>query len=280
MSSDGTEARPHILVVEDDGTIALGVVRALEMDGYEVSHASTGEQALEIAAEREPDLVLLDWMLPGIDGLEVLQQLKAQQGHVPVIMLTARISEQDRVRGLDAGADDYVIKPFSLKELAARVRARMRSRARMQESGAWVEFGNVRVDLPHRILEKAGVESRLTTHEAGVLDDAQVLALEQGHGSESFALGGTLHGGGPVHARLHLLRALLLRLPAPLNRLILRRRLYRLMPESVPLLRGLLRLAEAARGQDINAQRYVGKYVHFLSRALATRSGKTRSSSK
>jgi len=169
MSSDGTEARPHILVVEDDGTIALGVVRALEMDGYEVSHASTGEQALEIAAEREPDLVLLDWMLPGIDGLEVLQQLKAQQGHVPVIMLTARISEQDRVRGLDAGADDYVIKPFSLKELAARVRARMRRRARMQESGAWVEFGTVRVALPPRILEKAGVESRLTTHEAGVL---------------------------------------------------------------------------------------------------------------
>ncbi len=125
-----------------------------------------------------------------------------------------------------------------------------------------------------------GTRATREAHEAGVLDDAQVLALEQGHGSESFALGGTLHGGGPVHARLHLLRALLLRLPAPLNRLILRRRLYRLMPESVPLLRGLLRLAEAARGQDINAQRYVGKYVHFLSRALATRSGKTRSSSK
>ncbi len=169
MSNPDAGNAPHVLLVEDDETIALGVVRCLEMEGYSVAHHTSGESGLEALAERVPDLAVLDWMLPGMDGIEVLESLKAKHPDVPVIMLTARISEQDRVRGLDAGADDYVVKPFSLRELAARIRARLRSKQRVAERDGWVEFGNVRVDLRHRILQKAGKEQRLTTHEAGVL---------------------------------------------------------------------------------------------------------------
>ncbi len=169
MSNADAESSHHVLLVEDDETIALGVVRCLEMEGYSVVHHTSGEEGLGAAAERTPDLVILDWMLPGMDGIEVLRTLKREQPEVPVIMLTARISEQDRVRGLDAGADDYVIKPFSLRELAARIRARLRSKQRVSDRDGWLEFGNVRVDLRHRILQKNDKELRLTTHEAGVL---------------------------------------------------------------------------------------------------------------
>jgi DNA-binding response OmpR family regulator len=169
MSNADPNAKPCILLVEDDSTIALGVVRMLEMDGYRVNHFTTGEEGLASVADDEPDLAVLDWMLPGMDGIEVLRTLKREHPGVPVIMLTARISEQDRVRGLDAGADDYVVKPFSLRELAARVRARMRTKQRVSEREGWIEFGSVRVDLRHRILQRDGEEIRLTTHEAGVL---------------------------------------------------------------------------------------------------------------
>lgn len=169
MMSAAAETTPSILIVEDDETIALGVVRCLEMEGFDVRHTTTGEAALATAAQRAPDLVLLDWMLPGMDGIDVLKQLKKAHPSAPVIMMTARISEQDRVAGLDAGADDYVVKPFSLRELAARVRARLRTHPPMEQSG-WIEIGRVRVDLRHRILQRGGEEQRLTTHEAGVLE--------------------------------------------------------------------------------------------------------------
>ena len=170
MSNAAMDNAPTVLLVEDDSTIALGVVRMLEMEGYRVEHFTTGEDGLAwIAGGTTPDLAVLDWMLPGMDGIEVLRTVKRDHPTVPVIMLTARISEQDRVRGLDAGADDYVVKPFSLRELAARIRARLRTKQRVSDRDGWVEFGNVRIDLRHRILEKAGEEVRLTTHEAGVL---------------------------------------------------------------------------------------------------------------
>ena len=159
-----------ILVVEDDDTLALGITRCLELEGYYVLHCATGEAGLAAAEDREPDLVVLDWMLPGIDGLSVLERLKQDKPELPVIMLTARDSEQERIRGLDAGADDYVVKPFSVKVLAARIRARLRSRVLVKGREGWVNFGNVRVDLRHRISEKDGEEQRLTTHEAGVLE--------------------------------------------------------------------------------------------------------------
>ncbi len=169
MSNTATDSSPTILLVEDDGTIALGMVRMLEMEGYTVKHFVTGEEGLASLAEGLPDLAVLDWMLPGIDGIEVLRTMKREHPSVPVIMLTARISEQDRIRGLDAGADDYVVKPFSLRELAARIRARLRTTQRVAEREGWLEFGSVRIDLRHRILVRDGQETRLTTHEAGVL---------------------------------------------------------------------------------------------------------------
>jgi DNA-binding response OmpR family regulator len=169
MSAAVNESTHNILLVEDDSTIALGVVRMLEMDGFVVKHFTTGEEGLASIADGAPDLAVLDWMLPGMDGIEVLRALKREHPEVPVIMLTARISEQDRVRGLDAGADDYVVKPFSLRELAARIRARLRSKQRVAERDGWVEFGEVKVDLRHRILHRGDDEIRLTTHEAGVL---------------------------------------------------------------------------------------------------------------
>lgn len=169
MSNAGTDSTPTILLVEDDSTIALGMVRMLEMEGYTVKHFTTGEEGLDSLGAGLPDLAVLDWMLPGIDGIDVLRTIKREHPSVPVIMLTARISEQDRVRGLDAGADDYVVKPFSLRELAARIRARLRSTQRVGEREGWIEFGSVRIDLRHRILERDGQETRLTTHEAGVL---------------------------------------------------------------------------------------------------------------
>jgi DNA-binding response OmpR family regulator len=169
MSNVDSEGTPTVLLVEDDSTIALGIVRMLEMEGYAVHHFTTGEEGLASVERERPDLAVLDWMLPGMDGIEVLRTIKREHPGVPVIMLTARISEQDRVRGLDAGADDYVVKPFSLRELAARIRARLRTKQRVSNREGWIEFGNVRIDLRHRILEKGGEEMRLTTHEAGVL---------------------------------------------------------------------------------------------------------------
>ncbi len=115
----------RILLVEDAPDLARVVVRELEAAGYETVHAADGPTALELHARERPDLVILDWMLPGLDGLEVLRRLR-QTAPTPVLMLTARSEELDRVVGLEVGADDYVTKPFSMRELVARVRALLR----------------------------------------------------------------------------------------------------------------------------------------------------------
>lgn len=116
----------RVLVVEDEGDLARVIKRHVENIGCQVRIAPTGESALEAAATSEFDLVLLDVMLPGIDGLEVCRRLRARQQYMPVLMLTARSSEADKVLGLETGADDYITKPFSLRELIARVRAMFR----------------------------------------------------------------------------------------------------------------------------------------------------------
>jgi len=162
------EKSARIVVVEDDDTIALGLVQALRFAGYEVRHFDRGETALDGIAEWKPNLVILDVMLPGIDGLTVLKYLRERDPNLPVIMLTAKTGVNDRVDGLDSGADDYVTKPFSARELLARVRARLRTTA-LPEDPDHFQFGDNVADLRRRVIRKGEREIRLTTHEAGVL---------------------------------------------------------------------------------------------------------------
>jgi DNA-binding response OmpR family regulator len=121
-----------ILLVEDALDLAQVIVRELEAAGYEVMHAGDGLIALQLHAAHQPDLVILDWMLPRLDGLEVLRQIR-QSSATPVLMLTARDEEADRVIGLEVGADDYLTKPFSMRELVARVRALLRRIERVRQ---------------------------------------------------------------------------------------------------------------------------------------------------
>lgn len=146
--------KPHILVVEDEEAIATMVQYNLEKEGFEVSMAHDGEEGLQMVKERQPDLVLLDWMMPNLSGVEVCERLRATDGtmNIPIIMLTARGEESDRIRGLDTGADDYMVKPFSPKELVARIHAVLR-RLRPAFSKRKLNFGDLHVDLSaHKVM--------------------------------------------------------------------------------------------------------------------------------
>ncbi len=158
-----------ILIIEDDETIAKGLVSALKHERFEVRHADSGERGLEMLRADPPDLLLSDIMLPGMDGLQVMRTVKSEMPNLPVIMLTAKTDEIDRVMGLEMGADDYVTKPFSIREVIARIKARLRERSTERKIPDTFSFGNVTVDLRRRVLTKDGKESRLTTHEAGTL---------------------------------------------------------------------------------------------------------------
>lgn len=139
---------PYILLAEDEAPIHTMVRYNLEKEGFEVAVAEDGREALEMLEDRLPDLVILDWMIPGVDGIEICQQLRRRSDtrSLPVIMLTARGEEQDRLEGLDSGADDYVIKPFSPKELIARVRAVLR-RTRPVVVEKILEYQGLKADL-------------------------------------------------------------------------------------------------------------------------------------
>lgn len=167
-----TETPPFVLVVEDDPAIADVVVRYLTREGLDVVAVGDGRDALEAAAVRWPDLVVLDLMLPGLDGLEVCRRLRGR-APVPVIMLTARGDEEDRVLGLELGADDYVVKPFSPRELTARVRAVLRRAvATGVPDGLTVEVietGALRIDLPARQVSVDGELAALTAREFDLL---------------------------------------------------------------------------------------------------------------
>lgn len=161
-----------ILVVEDEEALARVVVRELQGAGYRAVHAADGEAALAALDEAQPDLVILDWMLPGIDGLEVLRRVR-RSCSVPVLMLTARGAEIDRVVGLEVGADDYVTKPFDLDELHARVRAALR-RASMAAANQTVEMlsfdqGRLRIDLAAHKVSANGMDVSLTPIEQKLL---------------------------------------------------------------------------------------------------------------
>jgi two-component system, OmpR family, alkaline phosphatase synthesis response regulator PhoP len=159
----------RILVVEDQRDLALGLRANLEVEGYEVDVAETGEDALRLAADRRPDVVILDIMLPGMDGYEVLARLRAAKLAMPVLMLTARAEEFDKVRGFRAGADDYVTKPFGVMELLVRIQALLRrgppresdAQAAASPPGA-LRLGDVEVDLESHTVRRNGEELSLT----------------------------------------------------------------------------------------------------------------------
>lgn len=147
------QVRPRVLCVEDDPALAVMLRYNLEKLGYVVDEASDGQEALLRVAEVTPDIVLLDWMLPSLSGLEVCRQLRRrpETRDVPVIMLTARVEESDSIRGLNTGADDYITKPFSMEALAARMRALLR-RVRPQQGSRLLEFHDIVLDpTEHRV---------------------------------------------------------------------------------------------------------------------------------
>ncbi len=168
---------PDILLVEDDQELSAVVSNRLRESGYEVRTAFTGPEALEQVAEKEPDLVLLDIMLPEMDGLEVCRRLRSSHPLLYIMMLTARTEEMDRVVGLEVGADDYLTKPFSLSELIARVRSALR-RLRLTEEAMGdapqadmevIEAGHLTIDPVKRIVTSDGSEIGLTVLEFDLL---------------------------------------------------------------------------------------------------------------
>ncbi|MES2862396.1 MAG: phosphate regulon transcriptional regulator PhoB [Pseudomonadota bacterium] len=163
--------QPYILVMEDEDALSTLLQYNLEKEGYDVVVAADGEEGLVQIDERQPDLVLLDWMLPKVSGIEVCRRLRGrpETRNLPVIMLTARGEESDRVRGLDTGADDYLTKPFSMVELIARIRAVLR-RIRPGLADDRVGHGDIVIDrVAHRV-RRAGKEVHLGPTEFRLLD--------------------------------------------------------------------------------------------------------------
>ena len=162
----------RILLVEDDRNMALGLEFNLRSEGYEVVVCADAENALETLAKGpEFDLVALDWMLPGKDGLEMLRQLRADNNRIPVLLLTARDSKEDIIEGLDSGADDYLTKPFDLNILLARIRSLLRSRSwrAAGEAPDEARFDHIHVDFNSLTAEVRGKVSKLTYKEAQIL---------------------------------------------------------------------------------------------------------------
>jgi two-component system, OmpR family, response regulator MprA len=158
-----------ILVVDDERAVRESLRRALELEGYEIELAEDGSQALErLEAEREPDAVVLDVLMPGVDGLEVSRTLRRKGSRVPILMLTARTQVEDRVEGLDAGADDYLTKPFALEELLARVRALLRRTG--DSAGETLRFADLELDPGTREVTRGDERIELTRTEFSLLE--------------------------------------------------------------------------------------------------------------
>ncbi|NPA92202.1 MAG: response regulator transcription factor [Chloroflexi bacterium] len=172
---------PRLLLIEDDEGIVRFLRRALIYEGYQVDVATDGETGLALARENMPDLVILDWMLPGLDGLEVARRLRAM-GDVLILMLTAKTSVADRVQGLDMGADDYMVKPFNMDELLARIRALLR-RSRHEEPKVY-RFADLELDTGTHEARRGDRKIALTAKEYELLElfmrhPRQVLTREQ-----------------------------------------------------------------------------------------------------
>lgn len=160
-----------ILLVEDDPALALGLRDTLQFEGFRVLHAQTGENALDLTAREQPDCIILDLMLPGMNGYQVCSTIRSSDAVTPIIMLTARAQEADKIRGLDAGADDYVTKPFSVGELVARVRAAIRRRGLRTGSQSQSSFkiGQVNVDPSNQTLFRDGETISISFYESELL---------------------------------------------------------------------------------------------------------------
>ncbi len=174
--------KSHILVVEDEGKLAQFIQLELEYEGYEVTVVNDGLGGLATAREITPDLILLDWMLPGISGLEICRRLRQTGDKVPIILLTAKDEVSDRVAGLDAGADDYIIKPFSIEELLARIRANLRRN--QEEDSTSLQFSDLRLDRSSREVYRNNRLIELTAKEFDLLEyliahPRQVLTRDQ-----------------------------------------------------------------------------------------------------
>jgi two-component system phosphate regulon response regulator PhoB len=162
---------PRIMVVEDESSLALLLAYNLEAEGYLVDREERGDEAELKLAEMTPDLVILDWMLPGVSGLEICRRLRAREATrtLPIIMLTARGEESERVRGLSVGADDYVVKPFSVPELMARVRALLR-RSRPERLANVLAYGDISLDRETKRVHRATREIHLGPTEFRLLE--------------------------------------------------------------------------------------------------------------
>lgn len=164
-----------LLVVEDDQNVARFLVRGLQEEGWDVDLCTRGDDAVNQGTRHPYDLILLDWRLPGLDGLSVLREWRARGSDTPVIMLTARGSTESTVEALDAGADDFISKPFRFEELLARIRARLR---RSNNTRTIIEIGNATVDLKRRVVTRDDQEFTLSSREFDLLD---LLLRERGH---------------------------------------------------------------------------------------------------
>jgi DNA-binding response OmpR family regulator len=158
----------QILIVEDEIKLALALQQGLKEEGYDADVASSGEEALVWLGRCHPDLVLLDVMLPQRNGLSVLRELRREGFHTPVLLLTALDSVQDRVIGLDAGGDDYLVKPFAFSELLARVRALLRRNVVAPPSA--LDLSDLHMDLTGRVVLRSGIEIELTSREFELLE--------------------------------------------------------------------------------------------------------------
>ncbi|MGV6840538.1 MAG: phosphate regulon transcriptional regulator PhoB [Planktomarina sp.] len=161
---------PCVLIVEDEPAQREVLTYNLEAEGYRVVTADNGEDALLLVVEESPDVVVLDWMMPRLSGIEVCRQMKARPGSrsIPIIMLSARSDETDKVRGLETGADDYMTKPYSVRELVARVRTQLR-RARPSTVGAQMEYEDIVLDSENHRVMRSGQEIKLGPTEYKIL---------------------------------------------------------------------------------------------------------------
>ncbi len=172
----------HILVVEDEAKLAQFIKLELEYENYEVTVSQDGFDGLATAREKNLDLILLDWMLPGISGVEICHRLRQTGDKVPIILLTAKDEISDRVAGLDAGADDYIVKPFSIEELLARVRANLRRN--QEEDSELLQFTDLTLDRSSREVYRGNRSIELTAKEFDLLEylishPRQVLTRDQ-----------------------------------------------------------------------------------------------------